>query len=184
MRYIKMVGLLAVVVGGSLAALSAAASASTLTSPSNTTYTSSVQLTSTDWELHGPFTTIDCTHSVIQFKIQQHGSQKNAGGEVTEWYFAGCSDPVQVGVEGSIEITSGNSVRSTGATIEADTSVGSCDWTTNITKIGNLTEGSSASVDIDSAAIPRTSGSFFCGSSGEMTGSYDVVTPEQGLWVD
>lgn len=179
MRYIKILSLLAV--AASTSVLGATASASTLTSPTKTTYTSPIEATSTTWELDGPFVTIKC-HSVIKANIETHGAS-NAGGTVTEWSFSGCNYPTAAGSKGTIQIATNGTVYSTGATIHATTSVGTCDWTTNVTAIGILEGGANAAININSAIIPRTSGNFLCGSSGTLTGSYDLVTPNE-LWVD
>lgn len=186
MKYLKMLGLLAVA-ATALMAFAGSAAASVLTSPEGTTYTSSIVATSTNSVLHGSFVTVSCSHSEAKGKVEQHGVVKgatvNAGGKVSSLTFTGCNYDTTVKNEGSLEVTSGNNVISTGASVEIHTSVGLCVFTTNGTSVGTLTEGASASLDINSSKIPRTSGSFLCGSSGTWTGSYDLTTPNS-LWVD
>jgi hypothetical protein len=185
MKYVKIAGLLAIATVA-LMALSGSASASIATSPEGTVYTGNVEATSTNAEIHGAFTTIKCTHSLVKFKIEWHGNGTGTtvqvGGNLSYLDFTGCNYETKVKNAGSLGISSSNSVISTGASIEAQTSVGTCVFTTNGTAIGAVTEGSNASFDIASAKIPRTGGNFLCGSSGEWTGDYDLITPN-ALWI-
>jgi hypothetical protein len=186
MKYFKIVGLLALAAAG-LMAFTASASAATATSPLGTVYTSNVEATSTNVEIHGAFTTIKCSHSLIKFKIERHGLvggiTVDVGGKVTYQSFTGCNYEVTVKSGGSLGINSSNKVTSTGASTEIHTSVGTCVFTTNNTSIGTVTEGSNASIDTGSSKIPRTGGNFLCGSFGEWTGDFDLITPNN-LWID
>ncbi|HMI80340.1 MAG TPA: hypothetical protein VK480_01000 [Solirubrobacterales bacterium] len=78
------------------------------------------------------------------------------------------------------------------------TSLGiTCVFTTSNTEVGTVTNSThqekthahatstglasipkTAVIHVDSSKIPRTGGSFFCGSSGEWTGTYEVTTPD------
>jgi hypothetical protein len=51
-----------------------------------------------------------------------------------------------------------------------------CIYTTNNTPLGKIVGGTTAKLEL-AATIPRTGGSFFCGSSGMWTGSYTFHTP-------
>jgi hypothetical protein len=91
---------------------------------------------------------------------------------------------------GQIECT--GTVTSTGTKVSVSTGVGTCVFATNGTDLGTLTPtndtGGHATLDIGSpsgttARIPRIEGNFFCGSSGQLTGSYTVTTPST-LYVD
>jgi hypothetical protein len=176
MKYLKMLGLLAVA-AAAMMAFAGVASATTLTSPAGTAYTSTLKATSTSSTLHGSFISVTCKHSAVEGKVESHGASVTAGGKVTGLTFSECTDPVTVKKEGSLEVHSNGRVTSTGAEIIIHTSVGECVFTTSGTDIGLFTGGTPAKLDIDSVAIPRTGGSFFCGSSGEWTGSYSVTTP-------
>jgi hypothetical protein len=185
MKYVKMLGLLAVAATALMAFASAAVAGSTLTSPEGETYTGNIVATSTNSELSGSFITVKCSHSEAKGKVEQHGSE-NAGGKVTSLTFSECNYKTTVKNEGTLEISSTGTVTSKGAGVEIETSVGTCVFTTNATTgttVGSLTEGKGASMDINSASIPRTSGSFLCGGSGTWNGSYDLTTPND-LWVD
>ncbi len=185
MKYLKIIGLLPVAVGA-LMAFAGSALAATATSPEGTVYTGDVEATSTNVEIHGAFTTIKCSHSLIKFKIESHGlvggTTVDVGGDVTYQSFTGCNYQVTVKNNGSIGINSSNKVSSTGASTEIHTSVGTCVFTTNGTSIGTLTEGSNASIDNASSKIPRTGGNFLCGSSGEWTGDFDLISPN-AIWI-
>jgi hypothetical protein len=178
MRYIKMLGLLLVAV----AAFASTASATTLTSPSSTTYTGEVVATSTNWELDGPIVTIKCNHAVVQGTVNSHGGA-SVGIGLVQWGTSGCNYHTTTSNAGSLSIDGSNQVLSSGLNFTANTSVGTCGWTTNFTVVGSITEGTNASWDINSAKIPRTHGNFLCGSSATMTGSFDFVIPND-LWVD
>jgi len=135
-------------------------------------------------ELHGAFATVKCGSSTLEGNVETFTSSR-AGGKVSSLTFGECNYPVTVLKPGSLEIHGGESnrgtVTSSGAEITIQTSVGDCIFTTNGTDVGtltgsNLTAGN-ATLDINSATIPRTGGEFFCGSSGIWTGSYKVTTP-------
>jgi hypothetical protein len=176
MKYIKMLGLLAVA-AAALMAFAGPASATTLTSPKGTTYTSSIVATSTNSKLDGSFVTVECSHSEAKGTVEQHGAGVPAGGNVSTLTFTGCNYEVTVTKRGHLTIHSNNEVTSNGAVIDIHTSVGTCTFTTSNTPIGTLTEGAGATLDINSAKIPRTGGSFLCGGSGTWTGNYSVKTP-------
>jgi hypothetical protein len=181
MKYVKMLGLLAVA-AAALMAFAGTASATTLTSPEGTTYTGEIAATSTNSELDGSFVTVKCGHSEAKGSVEEHGGA-TAGGNVSTLTFTSCNYEPTVITRGHLTIHPNREITHTGATIHIHTSVGTCGFTTNSTTIGTLTEGKNASMDINSAKIPRTSGNFLCGTSGTWTGSYDLTTPND-LWVD
>jgi hypothetical protein len=193
MKYAKMLGLLAVAAAAFMA-LVGTASATTLTSPTGTTFTGSIHAVSENGhvKLHSPLSTIEC-NSTVQGEVKTHGSGVTASGPITSLLFTECTNENTVTVKkaGTLEVhwTSGynGTLTSSGAEIEvySHSFGGSCIYTTNATDIGTITGGTEATLDIDSAAIPRTGGSlgFFCGSSGEWTGNYKVTTPHT-LYVD
>jgi hypothetical protein len=182
MKYVKMLGLLAVA-AAALMAFAGTASASTLTSPSGTNMAvgATLEATSINTELHGPFSSVSCAHSEVKGEIKQNGTQNgsktDAGGNITTLDFDECSSNVtDASSLGTLEINKKGEVFSSGTVIAIHTSVGECVFSTNNTKIGTLTGGTGATLDI-AGNIPRTGGSFFCGSSGEWTGNYSVTSP-------
>jgi hypothetical protein len=209
MKLTKVLGLMAVAVAA-LMAFAGSASATTLTSPTGTTYTSTIKavrdakgLAPT---LDGSFTTVTCEESEVEGKVETHGSSVTAGGKITKLTFGKCNFPVTVQANGSLEIhpvkkgvephetclvSEGDNCQGTltssGAKVTVATSVGTCTFTTNNTNIGTLTTtaqtGKTATLDIGSSPIPRTEGNFLCGSTATWTGNYEVTTPDS-LWID
>jgi hypothetical protein len=193
MKYVKMLGLLAVA-AAALMAFEASASATTLTSPPGTTYTSWISASSEGaTTLHGP-ATITCNSSTMEGRVEQHGGNGvRAGGWISNLSFSSCgSNDVSVKSTGWLEVETKNespdgngTVFSTSAEISVNvTSLGiTCVYSTAFTDIGTLTgsnsTGSNATLDINSSSIPRTGGSIFCGSSAKWTGSYKITTPSE-----
>ena len=76
MKYAKMLGLLAVA-AAALMAFAGVASATTLTSPSGTTYTSTIKATSEGTTtLHNSSLgiAVSCEESTVEGKVEKHGS--------------------------------------------------------------------------------------------------------------
>lgn len=157
------------------------ASATTVTSPAGMTYTSTLSATSTYTVFHGAFISFSCTHSQFAGKVESHGASSTVKSNLSSWTFSGCNYDVTVKLRGSLEIhaTAGGNgtLTSSGTELLVHTSVGECIFTTSGTHIGTVTGGTPANVDLGSSAIPRTGGSFFCGSSMEWTGNYTFTTP-------
>jgi hypothetical protein len=184
MSYIKIAALVAAAV---LLAFPGAATATEFTSPSNSTYTGAgVAKAEGTISMHG-VVTVTCTNSTFGVEVEQHGSSTTAGGSLTETS-AECSNPVTFLKGGTglahteKEGSNGNgTLTSSGAETKVEVkSLGiTCVFNTNNTDIG-LIEGNNeknARVSLAGVVIPRTGGSFFCGSSAEITGSYKITTP-------
>jgi hypothetical protein len=185
MKLMKMFGLLAV--AAALMAFVGTASASVFTSPKGTIYTSTFKATSTNFVLHGSFTSIECKHSSVEGKVEQHGmvagTTVNAGGKVSSLTFSGCTGGTMTPVinPGTLVINSKAEVYSNGLEFTAHTSVGECIFTSANTKLGifnsSANDTSSATWGLGSATVHRTGGSFFCGTWGTLTGSYTFAQP-------
>jgi hypothetical protein len=183
MKYIKMLGLLAVA-ASALAVFAGTASASTLTAPQKTAMAigSTIEGTSTNIELHGPFATVKCNDSVFKFTVEENQTKKgvDAGGKLSTLHFGSCNYSVTTPAEtklGTFRINSASEVFSSGTEITVHTSIGECVYTTNNTKLFTLTEGFNPVLHHGSAGIPRSGGSFFCGSTGTWTGTYWITNP-------
>jgi hypothetical protein len=192
MKYVKMLGLLAVA-AAALMAFTGTAFGATATAPTGTSYTSTIKASSEGaTSLHGTGT-VTCLNSTVEGKIESHGAGVNVGGKVSKLTFTNCgTDHVTVKQAGSLSVTSAGTLFSTGAEIsitKTNSPVGhiTCVFTTNNTHIGNLTDSHEkaghATLDLLNSQIPRTGGSFLCGSFGEWTGSYTVTTPA-ALYID
>jgi len=191
MKYAKMLGLLAVA-AAALMAFAGTASATTVTSPSGTSYTGVIHAHAGVTTLSGSFVTVECKTSTVLGHLETHGSSVTAGGKITELNFKECNFETTVNKAGSLEIhtdkatADGNgTLTSTGAEVTIKTSVGTCIFTTNATDVGTVTGGAPAKLNIAGASIPRTGGSagFLCGASGTWKGEYTVTTPSP-LFVD
>lgn len=213
MKYVKMLGLMAVA-AAALMAFAATASATTLTSPTGTIYTGKIHAEVDTNEgalaptLDGAFSTVNCKKSTVEGTVESHGAGVTAGGKITTLTFGECNFPVTVLKPGTLSIhaikpesgehktcentpntpdTCWGTLYSDKAEVTVATSVGSCIFTTANTSIGTLTTtpttGKTATLDIGSSPIPRTGGNFLCGATATWTGNYVVDTPDS-LWID
>ncbi|HKF83819.1 MAG TPA: hypothetical protein VKB23_12775 [Solirubrobacterales bacterium] len=196
MKYVKMLGLLALA-ATALFAFAASASATTLTSPKGTVYTSTISASTEGHAvLHdtsGLGITIECNGGVSG-TVTGHGTSKTVTGPISSLTWTNCTNNWAVSTlkTGTLEAhniagTENGTLTSTGAevTTKQSTTGLHCIYSTNATDIGTLTSstatGGNATLDI-AATITRTGGSsgFFCGSAGTWTGSYKVTTPTTG----
>lgn len=201
MKYLKMLGLLALA-AAALTAFAGVASATTATSPKGTVYTSTYKgVAEGATSLHNTSLgiTITCKQSIVEGKVEKHGSGVTTAGKISLLTFTECgADTVTVLKTGSLEAhakvngtNADGTLTSTGAeiTIKNGATGVSCTYTTNNTDIGTGTltstdtTGGNATLDVASSTIPRTGDSILCGSSGTWTGSYKVVTPST-LYID
>ncbi|HEY8501172.1 MAG TPA: hypothetical protein VIL21_00670 [Solirubrobacterales bacterium] len=163
----------------------APASATIVTFPEGGIYEGPITAVSGQTELHGAAGTITCETSTLEATIEEQGESVTAQGKVSTLDFSECSSSVTVLNAGSLEFhnTSGGNgtITSTGTEITFDGPLVACLYKTNSTDIGTLTGSlttvGNAVVDLDSALLPRTGHSIFCGSNAEWTGSYTVTTP-------
>ena len=177
MKYARILGLMAVA-AAALMAFAGSASATTLTSPTGSIYTSTITAVNEgNVSLDGAFTTVTCSASHVEGKVEQHGPGVTVKGNIGKLTFGGCNFPVTVNTAGSLEIhavtekvnappahnviegckTAGQvectgTLTSSGAKVTIATSVGNCVFTTNATDIGTLTPsnhtGGHATLDI------------------------------------
>lgn len=192
MRYFKMLSVAAVALIAAMA-LTATASATQLTTSGEAVYTGEIKAESISGSvvLHG-LVDISCD-SGGWGSVKQHGASTTVTGPVENWAFSNCNQDVTINKPGALEVHTdafGNGIiTSSGTEITVViTSTGvTCTYTTNETVIGTLTDTDAtkgnAILDADSSKVPRTGGSFFCGSSGELTGTYKITTPST-LYVD
>jgi hypothetical protein len=194
MKYIKILGLLAVA-AAAMMAFAASASATTVTGP---TITEGVHTTQSQIEtptihavndsghvkLHNSIVNIEC-QSTVQGTVEKHGAGITASGPISVLTFSNCTNEWVIDVEkaGSLEIhyTSGSNgtLTSTGVRVTATRAGLSCIYETNATDIGLLTgeagPNGEGTLDI-SANIPRVGGSFLCGgSTAAWAGSYGTT---------
>jgi hypothetical protein len=157
--------------------------ADNFTSPSGTTYTSTFKASASHVLINGSFIGITCTSSSMEGKVEKHGFGIDPGGKFSSLTFSGCTYPVTVLKPGSFDVDAegagSGDFQLFGTEIKAHTSIGECVFTTSATTIGSFTGSTSKNARVDSSPgqIPRTGGSFFCGSVGYLVGEYTVTTP-------
>jgi hypothetical protein len=182
MFYVKILGLLAVA-AVALTAFTGVASASTATSPAGTAYTGKIEATAGKSFFKGSFAEVVCTSATLKGQVTSHGAGLTVDADLYHIASSGCNYEVTTTITaGTLTIHGfggGNAtVTSTGMVTTAHTSLGTCVFTTNNTDLGTLKGGSPATLEIASAAIPRTGGNFLCGSSGTWTATYTVSNPK------
>jgi hypothetical protein len=211
MRYIKILGLAAVAAMALTAFLGAGSASATVLC--KTTPVSGV--CPTGW--HYPEgTTIDatvdgtvrlvagpidntCTTSTVKGKTENTGSaSETVRGSIETLTFTGCTCPVTVIKNGSLEIHSiagSNNGTLTGKNSEVTVSCSgvSCIYGTSATGThlgtvtGSATDTGNATVDLGNletgkgASLEKKGGSFLCPSTGEWTGHYWITEPHP-LW--
>jgi hypothetical protein len=176
-----------------ICALTGTASASVITSPAGTVYTGEIkgEVENGHAILHSENAptafTVECGGTVAG-SVSQHGQSVTAGGAISSLAFSNCTNGATVVVNkaGSLEVHEkqgggqfDGTATSSGAEITIHVPVLNikCIYTTSNTDVGTLTGGTPATLDINSATIPRTGGSAFCGTGGFWTGNYVVTTP-------
>jgi len=188
MKYVKMLGLLAVA-AAALMAFAGTASAQ-LTSPKGTPFTGTITGTSTDSHLTGSVT-IACKHSVVSGSISKGATT----GAISTLDFTGCEpDTVVVLKKGHLTIdrvaANHGTVTSTGAEVTVLTHrtifgfpvTTHCIYATNNTHIGTFTgspnDTSHATIDIN-GSIPRIATDGTCGEDPAIwTGTYTITSPK------
>jgi hypothetical protein len=173
MKYVKILGLLAVA-AAALMAFAASASATTVTSPTGSKTTPTIHAVSEGGHvvLANSNANIECA-STVEGTVESHGEGVTARGRITALTFSSCTNGWTVTVDnlGGLEAhwTSGynGTVTSSETTVSATlhTIFGTihCRYLTSNTDIGTLTGGNPATLDI-SASIPFHSGGGLCGS--------------------
>jgi hypothetical protein len=190
MNYVKVLGLVAFALVAMLA-FAGSATATTLTSPSGSTYTGAFKVVSEgEITLENPLGKFVCTWGQ-EGKVEAHGPAVTARGKISTATFTGCSvmRPFSVLSPGSLEFHTDSESADGNGTV---TLVGfeitivfngvPCTYGTAAgldlgTLTGSKTTGSKATIDTGSISIPRTAGSLLCGESAPLTGSFAVATP-------
>ena len=191
MKYVKILGLLAVA-AAALMAFAGTASATVITSPTGTVLPEDSVIHAESEEsavvgtnqvlLHNSIAEIKCD-STASFTNDHTNAAGTTTGPITSLSFTNCNSPwtVTVNTLGSLEVHSSGSYNGTltskGTKVTAtNDSLGvNCVYETNAatgTDVGTITGGNPATLDII-ASIPRIGGSFLCGgSAANWTGAY------------
>jgi hypothetical protein len=189
MKYIKMLGLLAVA-AAALMAFPGTASATEITSSTGSTPT--INATNVgQLELHGPVGSVICQKSTVAGTITSHGAGQPATGPISTLNFTECNEHVTVVKRGWLVIhvassTGNGTLVSEGAevTVVQTTIFGDvhCIYATGTgVHLGSITgaaSGTGHAVLNMSGSVPRVVTSGLCGSEpSEWTGSYKVNHP-------
>lgn len=186
MKYVKILGVLAVA-AAAMMAFAASASATTVTDSSgNGTPTIHAVNEGTHVELHNAIVNIKC-NSTVTGTVTSHGSGITASGHISVLTFNNCTDEWVVDVDpeklGSLEIHytgagtghGAGTLTSSGSRVIATRAGLQCIYETKETPIGTVVGGNKATLAI-SASIPRVGGSFLCGgATASWTGSYETT---------
>lgn len=181
MKYVKMLGLLAVAAAALMAFVGTASA--TVTSPAGTKYTGNIHSTSINTSLDGSVK-VSCLHSTVVGYVEDGKTT----GNISTLHFSECGkDTVSVLANGSLTIASNGTVTSTGAivTVQLHRSLlgfpvtTHCIYETNNTDVGTLVEGTEPVLNIGSAPIPEVATDGACGNDAVWTGSYSVKSPHE-----
>lgn len=204
MGYMKMLGLLAIAVAA-LMALAGSASAAKLTSPTGTQLGAGTVIKATAEKVVYIDGSVDvsCKNGHIEASVTNaggnHGVTTTVEANLTKLEFTDCADTVTVVTLGTLSFHSlGNNnhtVTSSGLdiTVQLHRTVFGfpitthCGYATNNTDIGTLTgsshsSGGRATLHL-SGRLPQTTTDGACGSTADLTGSYEVTAPDP-LYVD
>ncbi|HEX6601816.1 MAG TPA: hypothetical protein VF030_04180 [Solirubrobacterales bacterium] len=193
MGYLKQAGLLLIAMAAAMA-FSAPALATVATSPAGTAYTGKLKGESEGHvQLTGPLgINVQCA-GFIEGSIESHGASVTGKGKGEQWEYSNCTNGYSLErlSTGTIEVHAlGNglgTVTSSGTAGRVITPLGfNCVYETNNTDLGTVTDssvtGGKATIHLN-AALPRTGGSAFCGSTGEFSGS-GVITIPSSIFID
>ena len=194
MKYVKMLGLAAVAAMALMAVVASSASATELTSPAGTRVKTGTEVKAENEgtvTLTTSFLNIECTKSTVAGKTtNESGATINGTIEAKNLTWGGCNCEVKTLAGGELSIESlknGNgTLRSNGAevTSQCNTIFGAvhCIYKTNATDLGTLTgsgnTGSTATMDIESANIPRLATSAICAEKANWDAKYLVTSPD------
>ena len=195
MKYVKMLGLVAVA-AMALMALAGAASATTLTSPAGTVLPAGTVIDAsaepgTSLTLKAGFANITCTESTVKGKTTNAGGPtETVKGNIETLTFSNCGSSIVTVLKlGTLEIHTdtakedGNgTLTATGQEVTVAQSGVTCTYATNNTDLGTLTGsknlgGKTATFDI-AAELTKSAGGFLCASPAKWEGSYTVTTPD------
>ncbi len=183
MKYVKILGLLAVAAAALMAFAGTASATSVSTTTGGAASTPTIHATNEGGHvtLANSIANIECS-STSEGAVESHGAGKEASGNLSSLSFTGCTNSwhVTVTAAGSLSVawTSGHNgtAKSTGAKVTTTRLGVTCNYETNATDIGTVTGGSPATLDI-SASIPIAAGSSgLCGSgNAKWSGSYSTT---------
>jgi hypothetical protein len=207
MRYLKILGLAAIVVMALMAFVGASTASADVLCTTNTTpacssgwvvkevVSSLTPNISFVFETTAGEELVTCTSSSISGTVEKQGKGVEPEGPISSLSFSGCNHTVTTIANGSIKIETRISIDGGGREKHTNTvtdlgslvTVGilgvSCTYGpgANPISLGDLTVGEPATMDV-STVVNRVSGSILCPSTVRWTASFEV-TNHKGLWV-
>ena len=193
MKYLKTLGLLAIA-AAALMAFSAAASATTLTSPAETKVEVGAKLHGENEKGHvklaNPIANIECSSTVEGEITNAGGPGTSVVGKITTLDFTGCTNSWHVTslASGTLTLTwkanNEGSLSSSGAKVDTTRLGVTCVYETNNTAIGTATDSTATSATATlhvNASIPinGAESSGLCGTgNASWSGSYILTKPD------
>ncbi len=180
MKYVKILGLMAVAAATMMVFAGSASATSVTTTTGGAASTPAVHAVNEGGHvtLTNSIANIEC-QSTVEGAVESHGAGKEASGSLNWLLFTGCTNVwhvTEVAPGGlALNWVSGHngSLTSTGSKVTTTRFGVTCNYETNGTAIGTLTGGNPATLDI-SASIPIAAGSSgLCGTgNAKWSGSY------------
>ena len=180
MKYLKMLGLLAVT---AVAMMGFAGSASaTFTSPTGTEYTGEITASAESSLLLEAGISVTCTESSVKGEITSN-TTNHASGPLSALSFSGCNGTVHTLNVGSLTI-SGDTVTAIGSNVTVERFGITCTYGggagTDIGTATNTISNGKDTVTLDvNANLPKQAGGAFCANIGVWTGKYHITAPEE-----
>jgi hypothetical protein len=193
MKYIKMLGLAAVVAGAFMAFVGAGSASATVLCTTNTTPCTSkvpagTEITSMLKEgkavLTAGFGKLECATSEVNGHTKttgEGGSEGGASGPITTLAFGSCNGTVETLATGNLSLawTSGMNGNLTASEFSVHTVIAgvSCKYGGTVSEKITFTGGAPAVIKAEEAPIPKTEGGFLCGNPAHWTATYEVTSP-------
>jgi hypothetical protein len=181
MKHLKMLGLLVMAAASLMAFASSASANPVLTGPKAEEYTSTISASLEGSALLKAGIEDTCAESTATGKVTIN-STTHATGALAALTFSKCTQHTTVENAGSLTINDKGEVFSENSRVKVQiTGIASC-WygaETGAVKIGVLTYGHPATLDINTTTLQRQppSDTFWCAATGTWTGNYKITTP-------
>ncbi|HEU4462956.1 MAG TPA: hypothetical protein VFR75_10225 [Solirubrobacterales bacterium] len=185
MKYVKILGLLAVAAAALMAFAGTAMATTVTTTTGGAAATPTIHAVNSGGHvtLANPIANISCS-STVEGKVESHGAGVTAKGNISKLEFTGCTNSWHVTAitNGSLEVhyTSGHNgvLTSSGAKVDTTRFGVTCVYETNNTSIGTVAGGNPAVLTI-AASIPINTGesSSLCGTgNAKWEGKYATTS--------
>jgi hypothetical protein len=179
MKYVKILGLLAVAAAAMMAFAASASATSVTTTTGGAAATPTIHAVNENGHvtLKNDIANIECT-STVEGKVESHGAG-DASGNISSLTWPTCTNSWHVttsaGGSLSVSYTSGHNgtLSSNGALVKTTRFFVPCNYETKNTKIGTVTGGNPATLKIEASIPIAAESSELCGSgNAEWSGSY------------